>query len=112
MDAALSLSDGAVAPPYGHDSPDTPWGLLTTAADGTILDANLRFAAWTGRSREALCGGVHWKQLLAPASRILYETHFVPRLEAQGAVSEISLDLACSDGSRFPILASAVRRHG
>ncbi|MDP9899341.1 diguanylate cyclase (GGDEF)-like protein/PAS domain S-box-containing protein [Variovorax ginsengisoli] len=53
-----------------------------------------------------------WQQLLAPASRILYETHFVPRLEAQGAVSEISLDLTRQDGTRFPILASALRRAG
>jgi PAS domain S-box-containing protein len=94
-----------------HNSPDTPWGLLTTTPDGTILSTNPRFAAWTGRSREALCdGGLRWKQLLAPASRILYETHFVPRLEAQGAVSEVSLDLAREDGSRFPILASALRQ--
>ncbi|RYG57369.1 MAG: hypothetical protein EON56_02610, partial [Alphaproteobacteria bacterium] len=85
--------------------PDTPWGLLTTTADGTIIDVNTRFASWTGRSLEVLCGGLRWKQLLAPASRILYETHFVPRLEAQGAVSEVSLDLVREDGSRFPILA-------
>ncbi|RYF58857.1 MAG: diguanylate cyclase, partial [Comamonadaceae bacterium] len=100
----------ALSPPDA--SPNTPWGLLTTTADGTIIDVNLRFASWTGRSRDALCGGMGWKQLLAPASRILYETHFVPRLEAQGAVSEVSLDLAREDGSRFPILASALRQAG
>ena len=90
--------------------PDTPWGLLTTTWDGTIVAANTRFAAWTGRSSAILLGGLRWKQLLAPASRILYETHFVPRLEAHNAVSEVSLDLAREDGSRFPILASALRR--
>ena len=94
------------------DGPETPWGQLITALDGTIVDANRRFISWTGRSRDALCGGMRWKQLLAPASRILYETHFVPRLEAQGAVSEISLDLVREDGSRFPILASALRQTG
>jgi len=92
------------------ESPETPWGLLTTSSDGTIVDTNARFALWTGRSRDALCSGLRWKQLLAPASRILYETHFIPRLEAQNAVSEVSLDLAREDGSRFPILASALRR--
>jgi diguanylate cyclase (GGDEF)-like protein/PAS domain S-box-containing protein len=94
------------------NGPDTPWGLLTTTADGTIVDVNARFALWSGRSREALLGDLRWKQLLAPASRILYETHFVPRLEAQGAVSEVSLDLALENGGRFPILASALRRLG
>ncbi|HLL19234.1 MAG TPA: diguanylate cyclase, partial [Rubrivivax sp.] len=88
----------------------TPWGLLTTLADGVIVDANPCFAAWAGLSREALCAGLRWKQLLSPASRILYETHFVPRLELQGAVSEVALDLARSDGTRYPILATALRR--
>ena len=92
--------------------PDTPWGLLTTTADGTIIDVNARFTLWSGREREALLDGLRWKQLLAPASRILYETHFVPRLEAQGAVSEVSLDLALANGGRFPILASALRQGG
>jgi flagellar transcriptional activator FlhD len=92
------------------DSFDTPWGLLTTTSDGTIVGTNLHFAVWTGRSRDVLCDGLRWKQLLAPASRILYETHFVPRLEAHGAVSEVSLDLVREDGSRFPILASALRQ--
>ena len=94
------------------DGADTPWGLLTTTVDGTIVDVNRRFAAWSGLTRDALCDGLRWKQLLAPASRILYETHFVPRLEAQGAVSEVALDLARENGSRFPILASALRRPG
>ena len=98
---AVRASDG---------DPDTPWGLLTTTADGTIIDVNARFALWTGHLPEVLLGGLRWKQLLAPASRILYETHFVPRLEAQGAVSEVSLDLMRKDGGRFPILASALRR--
>jgi diguanylate cyclase (GGDEF)-like protein/PAS domain S-box-containing protein len=92
------------------EGPETPWGLLTTTWDGTIIGTNARFATWTGRSYDALCCGLRWKQLLAPASRILYETHFIPRLEAQNAVSEVSLDLARADGSRFPILASALRR--
>lgn len=112
METAVSLVNDAASRRLVDDSTDTPWGLLTTAADGTIIDANQRFASWAGRSRDALRRGVTWKQLLAPASRILYETHFVPRLEAQGAVSEISLDLARDDGSRFPILASALRRAG
>lgn len=95
-----------------EDGPDTPWGLLITTFAGTIVDANRRFVSWTGHSRDALCGGLKWQQLLAPASRILYETYFVPRLEAQGAVGEVSLELVREDGGRFPILASALRQAG
>ncbi|RYF51783.1 MAG: diguanylate cyclase, partial [Cytophagaceae bacterium] len=92
------------------DTVDTPWGLLTTTIDGVITGINTRFATWTGFSREVLCSGLRWKDLLAPASRILYETHFRPRLEAQGLVSEIAVDLIRADKSRFPVLASALRQ--
>lgn len=112
QDPVLPRSLGQQAVQTLDSGPDTPWGLLTTTADGTIINVNARFTLWSGRAREALLGGLRWKQLLAPASRILYETHFVPRLEAQGAVSEVSLDLALAEGGRFPILASALRQGG
>ncbi|MCZ2495706.1 EAL domain-containing protein [Xylophilus sp. Kf1] len=90
-----------------HD--DTPWARIETSLDGTIICANPCFARWTGRSLETLQHQVRWKSLLAPASVILYETHFIPRLHAQRLVNEIALDLKRTDGARFPVLASAMQ---
>ena len=47
--------------------------------------------------------------MLTPASSLLYETHFVPRLHALRSVNEIALELKRPDGTRFPVLASAMQ---
>ncbi|AKJ30264.1 EAL domain-containing protein [Caldimonas brevitalea] len=89
---------------------DAPCGFLLTTADGTILAANRRFAQWCGRPAEALTAGLRLQDLLAPASRILHETHYAPLLKLQGFAYEVSFDLALPDGQRFPVLVNALRR--
>nr|WP_280926624.1 EAL domain-containing protein [Schlegelella koreensis] len=88
-----------------------PWGVLTTAADGRVLSLNRRFAEWCAAPADQVVGR-RLKELLAPASRILFETHVVPMLEVQGFAHEIALDLAGAPGKRVPLLVSAIRRAG
>jgi diguanylate cyclase (GGDEF)-like protein/PAS domain S-box-containing protein len=88
---------------------DASCGLVETWADGRIRRANARFADWSARTGKDLSGR-RFKDLLAPASRIMYETHCVPLLEAYGVVNELMLEIVRPDGERLPVLVCAVRR--
>ena len=85
---------------------DAPCGLLASDAEDTIVRANRTFSAWTGFAAEDLVGR-SLKQLLTPAGRIYYETHYAPLLRMQGAVREIAVELVRADGTRMPALLNA-----
>ncbi len=84
-----------------------PCGYLSTFPDGTIVRINETLVGWLGEEREALLGR-RFADLLTMPGRILHETHFAPLLLGEGAVREMALDLQAADGSRRPVLVSAV----
>ena len=100
----------ARAMPFADDFEDASCGMMSTSETGKILRVNSRFAQWCGRSAYELTAGLRLQDLLAPASLILHEMHYVPLIQAQGVAHEVALDLARPDGTRFPILMSAVRK--
>jgi sigma-B regulation protein RsbU (phosphoserine phosphatase) len=85
-----------------------PCGYLSTEPDGVVVRANTTFLTMTGYTRPELVGRYTFAQLLTPGGQIYHETHFGPMLRMQGAVREIALDIVCADGSRLPVLVSAV----
>jgi PAS domain S-box-containing protein len=89
---------------------DAPCGYLSTQLDGTIIQVNRTFEAWTGLRRDDLLDRVHFGDLLTPGGRIYYETHYAPLLFMQGAVREIALELVRADGSVLPALVNSVVR--
>jgi sigma-B regulation protein RsbU (phosphoserine phosphatase) len=89
---------------------NAPCGYLTTGTDGTIVEVNDTFLAWTGHHREALVGRTRFFELLSPGDRIYYETHYAPLLRMQGFVREIAVTMVCPDGRRLPVLVNAVLR--
>ncbi|MEU8249128.1 SpoIIE family protein phosphatase [Nonomuraea sp. NPDC048916] len=84
-----------------------PCGYLCSLADGTIITVNETFLTWTGHRREALLRGVRFQELLTIGDRIFYETHYAPLTLPRGGVSEIAVDLLCSDRERLPVLVSS-----
>lgn len=85
--------------------------LLLTDDDGTILRANATFGRWTGHdARELVLQQRKLQELLGVGARIFHQTHWAPLLRMQGTLSEVKLDLVCSDGRALPILMNAVRR--
>jgi sigma-B regulation protein RsbU (phosphoserine phosphatase) len=70
--------------------------------------ANTTFLTLTGYTRPELVGRFTFAQLLTPGGQIYHETHFAPMLRMQGTAREIALDIVCADGSRLPVLVSAV----
>lgn len=91
----------------GRRYQDAACGLLTTDADGLVVAANRTVATWLDREVDELVGKVHLTDLLTPAGRIFYETHFGPMLRLQGMVRELAFDLLDRGGNRLPVLLNA-----
>ncbi|MEJ3404088.1 diguanylate cyclase [Rathayibacter sp. YIM 133350] len=89
---------------YDH----APCGLLCIASDGTITRANSTLLQWLGYRGEELDGSP-FVDVLDTAPRLFYETRFLPVLNLEGEVREISLSLRRADGSTLPVLMNAVK---
>lgn len=95
------------ATPPGDPWNEAPAGLLTLAADGTILAANRTFLAWVGSDRADVEGGVRLADLFTVGGRIFWETHLSPLLHVEGRADEVALELR-GTGGRLPVLLTAV----
>lgn len=87
-----------------------PCGYLYTTEDGTLIDVNDTFLAFTGYSREEIIENKRFEDFLTIGGKIYYETHFAPLLNMQGEVSEINFDFIRKDGTRFPVLINAIKQ--
>ncbi|WP_109211360.1 MULTISPECIES: diguanylate cyclase [Microbacterium] len=83
-----------------------PCGLVATSLDGTILDANDVFLAWTGFASEEVLGR-SFAGLLDGGSRLFFETRDREVLHLEGAVHEVALTLRTQDESELPVLLNA-----
>jgi PAS domain S-box-containing protein len=88
---------------------NAPCGYLSIRPDGRIELVNATFCKWVGYEQAELTGR-RLHDLLNVASRIYYETHFVPLLRLQGYFNEVALDLATKNQGRIPVLVNAVER--
>jgi PAS domain S-box-containing protein len=98
------LLDESAEDLYEH----APVGYLSFAPDGTIVKVNRTLLDWISLERERALGGMRLHDLLAPGSRIYYETHLAPLLQMQDEVREIAAELLRADGTRLPVLLNAV----
>lgn len=87
-----------------------PCGYLYTMEDGTLIDVNDTFLAFTGYSREEIIENKRFEDFLSIGGKIYYETHFAPLLHMQGEVSQISFDFIRKDETRFPVLINAIKQ--
>lgn len=87
-----------------------PCGFLYTMEDGTLIDVNNTFLAFTGYSREEIIENKRIEDFLSIGGKIYYETHFAPLLHMQGEVSQISIDFIRKDETRFPVLINAIKQ--
>jgi PAS domain S-box-containing protein len=91
---------------YNH----APCGYLYTMDDGTLIDVNDTFLAFTGYSREEIIENKRFEDFLSIGGKIYYETHFAPLLHMHGEVSQISFDFIRKDETRFPVLINAIKQ--
>lgn len=88
---------------------NAPCGFVSADRQGRITRVNAILARWVGATPVDLTGR-RFSELLTIGGKIFYETHFAPQLRMQGAITEVTLDLACADGARLPVLVNAVER--
>lgn len=91
---------------YNH----APCGYLFTMEDGTLIDVNDTFLAFTGYSRKEIIENKRFEDFLSIGGKIYYETHFAPLLHMQGEVNQINLDFIRKDATRFPVLINAIKQ--
>jgi phosphoserine phosphatase RsbU/P len=91
-----------------HDR--APCGLVSTSSNGLIHCVNHTFCVWFGFSRDELVGQKRVQDLLTMGSKIFHQTHWLPLLEMQGSVAEVSVDIVHRDGRVIPLLVNATRR--
>jgi len=87
---------------------DAPCGYLSMTLDGTVTRANRTLLRSLGRSAEEVVGR-RFQALMSVGSRLYAETHWRPRLELAGELREMPVDLVRADGSRLPVLLTAVQ---
>jgi PAS domain S-box-containing protein len=78
--------------------------------DGTLIEVNDTFLAFTGYSREEIIKNKRFEDFLSIGGKIYYETHFAPLLNMQGEVSQINFDFIRKDETRFPVLINAIKQ--
>lgn len=91
---------------YNH----APCGYLYAMEEGTLIDVNDTFLAFTGYSREEIIENKRFEDFLSIGGKIYYETHFAPLLHMHGEVSQISFDFIRKDETRFPVLINAIKQ--
>ena len=93
---------------YGQLFNQAPAGYIVASTDGTILAANATMYAWTGVPEGGL-DGTRLLDLMPAGDRLMYRTHAGPKLERDGHLGELSIELLGPDGQRKPVLLSITR---
>ena len=93
---------------YGQLFHQAPAGYIVAGTDGTVLAANATMCAWTGVDAGGLDGS-RLLDLLPAGDRLMYRTHAGPKLERDGHLGELSVELLGPDGQRRPVLLSITR---
>ena len=88
-----------------------PCGLLTARLDGIVTEVNETFLQWSGYTREEVVGR-YFLDRLSRASKLFFETRFVPMLQNTGQAREIALQLQRPDGSILDLFVNARYERG
>ncbi|PWB35750.1 PAS domain-containing sensor histidine kinase [Pseudomonas sp. SDI] len=87
---------------------DAACGLLLTAENGTIKRVNLTFCRWIGYSRQELLG-LTLQSLMSTEARIFHQTHWLPLMQLQGAISDVKFDLVHREGHLTSMMLNGIR---
>jgi diguanylate cyclase (GGDEF)-like protein/PAS domain S-box-containing protein len=93
---------------YGQLFNQAPAGYVVAGTDGTIQAANATMYAWTGFPEGGL-DGTRLLDLMPAGDRLMYRTHAGPKLERDGHLGELSIELLGPAGQRRPVLLSITR---
>lgn len=86
---------------------NAPCGFVSTLPDGTIAKVNATLRTWLGYTGADLVGRRRLVDLLAPGSRLLYETRCVPLLRLQSEIRGVALEMRTGEDLLLPVLITA-----
>ena len=84
-----------------------PCGYLSFLADGRVVKVNQTLLGWLGFERAEIEEQVSFKDLISRGGKVYYEMFYMPLLQLQPHVNEISFDFIRKDGSKFPALVNS-----
>jgi sigma-B regulation protein RsbU (phosphoserine phosphatase) len=97
---------------FGDLYDNAPCGFVSTLPDGTIAKVNATLLAWLGCTGADLIGRRRFVDLLAPGSRLLYETRCVPLLGLRGEAKGVALEMVTADDPGLPVLITSTVKTG
>ncbi|MCH8557808.1 MAG: PAS domain-containing sensor histidine kinase, partial [Balneolia bacterium] len=86
---------------------NAPFGYLKIDHTGTLLNMNNTLRGWLGFGNEKNGENGHINDLLTMGGKIYFQTHFLPMLQVEGEVSEVSLTMVGQNKLRLPVLVNA-----
>jgi PAS domain S-box-containing protein len=89
---------------------EAPCGLFVATDSGKFVAVNTTFCKWLGYDGADLVGAKRFQELLPMGARVFLQTHWTPLMQMQGSVSEVQLDFIRRDGTRIPMMLTAIRR--
>ncbi|MEI2781629.1 MAG: PAS domain S-box protein [Candidatus Competibacter sp.] len=104
QDANRALAERAaeIADLYNN----APCGYHSLDPTGTFIAINDTELAMLGYTREEVVGRLRADQVMAPASRLVFEENF-PRFKQVGRVHDLEFEMVRKDGSLLPVVVSA-----
>ena len=88
-----------------------PCGYLSSDSSGIVIRVNQTFLNLTGFTRDDLLGR-RFIDLLSTGSQLFYETRYLPVLQLEGVVNEVSVTFRRADARQFPALINSVQVRG
>jgi PAS domain S-box-containing protein len=86
---------------------NAPCGYHSLDGDGVFVRMNDTELGWLGYQRHEIIGVKHFTDLVTPESAEYFRAHF-PKFLEQGWISDLEFEMVRRDGSRFPVIISAV----
>ena len=85
---------------------NAPCGYHSLDAEGRFVQVNNTELTWLGYTREEMLGGMHFTDLLTPASQEIFRKNF-PGFKARGWVHDLEYEVVRKDGTILPVLLNA-----
>ena len=85
---------------------NAPCGYHSLDPEGRFVQVNNTELAWLGYTREEMLGGMHFADLLTPASQEIFRKNF-PEFKERGWVRDLEFEVVRKDGTILPVLLNA-----
>lgn len=109
MEPSLSTNINQLQEDFDDFFENSLCGYLIADAQGFIMRANKKIAAWLNCTTDDF-NKKRFSDLLAFGSKVYFETHLRPLLKLQGFFDEVVLDLSDANGQKLRVMVNGFER--